>query len=212
MHLDKLSVSHLSLLPLYVRRELLWQLPLADVCQLEDTKFTDGLDMAAYWKYPLDEQGIGIDWWGLPCNKICYYHEWGAAEYERAVLYGLLTAYAFGSDYRPCDVDFRSPLVEDGELDALAFIYAARKPTQYHGGDYDIVFPFRYVPVAITPRRELDVDEVVRCFDRNRDELPKVFMEITLFHNVNLDYVPYLYEAVFVGLQGHPLKEQQWRI
>ena len=43
MHLEEFSVSQLSLLPHYTRKDLLWQLPLADVCQLEDTKFTEGL-------------------------------------------------------------------------------------------------------------------------------------------------------------------------
>ena len=44
----------------------------------------------------------------------------------------------------------------------------------YYGGHCDIVFPSRYSHVAVTPGHELNVDEVVRCFDRHRGELPKV--------------------------------------
>ena len=95
MHLDEFPVSYLSLLPLCVREELLWQLPLADICQLESTKFTEGLDMAAYWQYPFDKQALQVNWWRIPpIDKVCYFHEWGAAEYERAVLYGLLILFS----------------------------------------------------------------------------------------------------------------------
>ena len=44
MYVDEIPVSHLSLLPLSARRDILWRLPLADVCQLEDTDFAEGLD------------------------------------------------------------------------------------------------------------------------------------------------------------------------
>ena len=44
MHLEEFPVSHLSLLPLSTRKALLWQLPLTDVFQLQDTKFTEGLE------------------------------------------------------------------------------------------------------------------------------------------------------------------------
>ena len=48
MHLEQLPVSHLSLLPLSTRNELLLKLPIADVCRLEGTQFTVGIDMAAF--------------------------------------------------------------------------------------------------------------------------------------------------------------------
>ena len=41
MHLEELPVrGHLSLLPLSTRKELLYHLPIADVCRLENTEFT----------------------------------------------------------------------------------------------------------------------------------------------------------------------------
>ena len=44
MHLEEFPVDYLSLLPLSTRKVLLWQLPLADVVQLQDTRFTEGLE------------------------------------------------------------------------------------------------------------------------------------------------------------------------
>ena len=47
----------------------------------------------------MDEQTFGIDWW---CDT---------TEYERAVLYGLLTIHAFGSEYlQDGEIYFHSPL------------------------------------------------------------------------------------------------------
>ena len=44
MHLEKFPVDYLSLLPLSTRKALLWQLPLADVFQLQETQFILGLE------------------------------------------------------------------------------------------------------------------------------------------------------------------------
>ena len=53
MNLEQFPVSCLSLLPLTVREELLWRLPIADLCMLEDTEYVEGFhDVASYWKLP----------------------------------------------------------------------------------------------------------------------------------------------------------------
>ena len=53
MHLEKFPTNHLSLLPLRTREVLLWRLPIADACLLENTEFAKGIrDMAEYWKHP----------------------------------------------------------------------------------------------------------------------------------------------------------------
>ena len=44
MHLEEFPIDYLSLLPLATREALLWQLPIADICQLQDTKFAEGLE------------------------------------------------------------------------------------------------------------------------------------------------------------------------
>ena len=56
MNLEQFPVSNLYLLPLKVREELLWRLPIADLCMLEDTEYVEGFhDMEAYWKLPCRE-------------------------------------------------------------------------------------------------------------------------------------------------------------
>ena len=124
MHLEEFPVNCLSLLPLSTRKELLWQLPVADVCLLEDTKFTEGLDMAAYWKDALDEQAFGVSSWNDK-ELERYIQEWDNTEYEREILYGLLTTYDFGSDYlRDGDFYFRSPHVEDKSEFGMQFRFS----------------------------------------------------------------------------------------
>ena len=45
MHLEEFPIDYLSLLPLATREALvLWQLPITDICQLQDTKFAEGLE------------------------------------------------------------------------------------------------------------------------------------------------------------------------
>ncbi len=50
MHLEQIQITSLALLPLKTCWNLLWNLPLADVCQLETTQFTNGMSMDDYWK------------------------------------------------------------------------------------------------------------------------------------------------------------------
>ena len=72
------------------------------------------------------------------------------------------------------------------------------------------MFPSRYSHVAVTPGRELNVGEakLVRCFERRRGELSKVFIKTAIFRDANLDHVHFLYEVVCVGFQGFLLEEQ----
>jgi len=48
--LEQYTIEELSLLPVKFREQLLLSLPLVDVCQLEETRFTAGLDMEAIWE------------------------------------------------------------------------------------------------------------------------------------------------------------------
>ena len=200
MHLDEFPVSYLSLLPLNTRKELLWQLPLADVCQLEGTKFTDGLDMAACWKFPFDEHMFYGEWWGMEAgDKLCYIDEWGAVEYKRAMLYGLLTACALGFTEVRYFNFYYSPF---DKVDALTFLYAVRKSTASSGQGDHIMFPSRYSHFA-NPGCESTVDEVVKCFGRNEGELPKIFAGIVYRDiDVGLDNVHFLYNVVCVSFLG----------
>ena len=50
MNLEQFPIVSLALLPLKTRWNLLWNLPLADVCQLEITQFASGICMEKYWQ------------------------------------------------------------------------------------------------------------------------------------------------------------------
>ena len=104
MNLEKFPVSCLSLLPLEIREELLWRLPIADMCLLEDTEYVEGFqDMAAYWKLPCKEfQGHAprdVD--------IISYEEWDSVEYAKAILYGQVVTALIGCLY--CEFFFHLP-------------------------------------------------------------------------------------------------------
>ena len=49
-HLEDIPVEFLALLPTAIRRTLAVHLPVADILQLEQTKFASGLDMPGVWK------------------------------------------------------------------------------------------------------------------------------------------------------------------
>ena len=118
-----------------------------------------------------------------------------------------VSTYAFGSNYlRDGDFYFRSPYVEDGELNAILFLYAIRKPGVHSGCDLEL--PSRYSQANNKSDDELTVDDVVSCFGKGKGELPKLFVEIAIFDDVDLDYVQFLREAVYLATQGYPLEEQ----
>lgn len=48
-HLEDYPASYLRLLPTRLRQTLLLNLPVADICQLERTKFVKGIDMESLW-------------------------------------------------------------------------------------------------------------------------------------------------------------------
>ena len=217
MHLDELPISHLSLLPLSTRRDILWRLPLADVCQLEDTKFTQGLhvDMAAYWKSTWE-----IAWW--PNDDIQKYieTEWDGLEYARAALFGQLTSCAVGIVNDQEFEFFLSYQREDDEymshqyISAISLLYAVRKPDHnLHAADgkYRLIFPPRYSHKSSKVEEDLMVPEVMKCFSK-QGELPRVFPKIEIFSDVERDYaaiIPYyLRSAVYVGIKGHIFTEQ----
>ena len=48
--LEEYPVDVLALLPKAIREEMLHNLPIVDICRLEDTQFTSGIDMDSIWK------------------------------------------------------------------------------------------------------------------------------------------------------------------
>ena len=224
MHLEVFPVSHLSLLPLSTRRDILWRLPLADVCQLEDTNFTQGLDMTAYWKSPWECVYLGVAaWCQWPDYDIQNYvqTEWESLEHARATLYGLLTTCAIGNlndeefefvlPYQCGDDEYMS----EQYISAISLLYAVRKPDHdLHaaGSKYRLIFPPRYSHKSSKVEEDLTVPEVMKCFSRELSELPRVFPQIEVYNDVEHDYaaiVPcYLRSAVYIGATGHLFTQQ----
>ena len=134
-------------------------------------------------------------------EKLCYVDEWGAVEYKRAMLYGLLTACALGFTEVRYFNFYYSPFGKGREVDALTLLYAVRKSTA-SSDQGDHTFPSRYSHIA-NPGYELTVDEVVRCFSRHEGELPKIFAGI-LYRDIDayLDDVQFLYDVVCVSFLG----------
>ena len=218
MYVDEIPVSHLSLLPLSTRRDILWRLPLADVCQLEDTDFTEGLqvDMAAYWKSQLE-----IVWWPNADINMYIQTEWDDLDYARAALFGQLTSCAIGIVNNDNFEFFLPYQHEDDEsmsrqyISAISLLYAVRKPDHNllvaQGDNYRLIFPSRYSHKSGKAEKDLMVAEVVKCFSKE-GELPKVFPKIEIYSDVERDYaaiVPYyLRSAVYIGIKGHIFTEQ----
>ena len=82
MHLDEIPSSYLSLLPLSIRKEILNRLPIADVCQLEETPFVNGLDLEAHWKH--------YDYFSPEfshhLHEVCK-AKWGVSQFAKSVCY-----------------------------------------------------------------------------------------------------------------------------
>ena len=123
MHFEKFPICHLSLLPLSMRRDMLWALPIADVCQLEETNFVQGLDMLEYWRSAC-HPGSGD--MGDPAIE-AYLAEKDATLYAKDVLHGLVMSYAM--DCHPtCFYGFYPPRnLYKVTYDIVALLYCVRE-------------------------------------------------------------------------------------
>ena len=90
---------------------LLWRLPIADVCLLEDTEFAEGIqDMAEYWKHPYrDFVGTRED--SHDFDVAHYFEQWDEVDYSKAVLYGQIVTAIIGCLHE--DFAFSLPFGDD---------------------------------------------------------------------------------------------------
>ena len=189
----------------------MWRLPLADVCQLEDTKFAEGLDMAAYWKSSWENTYFGaVNVWP-DFDLLQYIKEWGDTEYARAMLYGILTTCAIGNLNDDWFEFFVPQCGESGKyIPAISLLYAVRKPHHDLRDPY-LKFPPRYSHNSSKDEEGLTVPEVMKCFSKE-GELPKIFSEIEVYDDVEHDYAAiaplYLQNAVYIGVKGHVFTQQ----
>jgi hypothetical protein len=208
MNLEKFPVSYLSLLPLKVREELLWRLPIADMCLLEDTEYVKGFqDMAAYWKLPCGEfQGIGS---GDPdVRRYLENLKWDDVQYAKEILYSQVVTTIIGYlwdefiFYLPFD-DALDPLMYGNDAATIRFLYAVRKPYMYfHNNETEgceLMFPHRYREKdGLTSKKDI-VDAVIGCF---KGGLPKIVAKVLLYDDIDNEYYDLLNKVVYLGVHG----------
>ena len=217
MHLEEFPVrGHLSLLPLSTRKELLYHLPIADVCpRLENTEFTAGIDMAAFWNSVWEHKSVYIAESAYEKEDVKRYvqDKWDDMEYARETVYGIVASCVMG---HITDIKFRPvfPAVhpncaehEDFSwgMPVVMFLYTLR--TSCVHGSCQPPFPPRYKHYSNKSEKDLTIYEVVKCFSHSKGEFPRIFPELELLH-INLDNVYFLRNAVYLGLTGHIFDEQ----
>ena len=210
MNLEKFPLSYLSLLPLKIREELLWRLPIADMCLLEDTEYVEGFqDMAAYWKYPCkDFQGIaagGV----VDIDFILYEKEWDKTEYAKAVLYGQVVTALIGCLFEDFSfyLPFHDHLNPHDKSTLIPFLYAVRKPLSSDdlGDKCGLLFPARYYDKSILTSKKDIINAVVDCF---KGELPKILTELDVCKTVtDYEYYELLTNVVCLGMHGEVCKQ-----
>ena len=177
--------------------------------------------MAVYWKSSWENEYLGIaDWWPDYDVQNYFQAEWDNTNYARSMLYGLLTTCAIG---KLRDDNFEFPFShENGDeeyearkyMSAISLLYTVRKPDHHNlrTDSYQLKFPPRYSHKNNKDEEDLTVPEVMKCFGRGGEVLPKIFPQIEVYDDVEHDYaaiVPlYLRDAVYVGIKGHIFTEQ----
>ena len=212
MHLEEFPVrGHLSLLPLSTRKELLYHLPIADVClRLENTEFTTGIDVAAFWNSVYDPDSVGVPESSHDKEDIKHYvqDKWDDLEYARETVYGILAAHAMGyiSDILGRGI-FHATHAHTCEehkhlhwgMSVFTFLYALR--TSCVLVPCDPLFPSRYKHNSDKNEEDLTMYEVVNCFSCGKGEFPRIFPEFSV-NRIKLDDVYFLRNAVYLGMNA----------
>ena len=205
MHLEELPVSHISLLPLPTRKELLEKLPIADVCQLEGTKFVEGIDMAGFWEFTCQD---------VVCmgDVRAYFKEWDDAQYHRAILYGQVATCVMCREPR-WKIWFSYPnnaeLVEDDNV--ISFLYSVRKFDE-NKARCQLLFPPRYHQQSMCKlsTKEEYTEAVLKCF---KGELPKILASVQLYEDeMDFEYAEaFLSNVVYLGIHGKWFEKEDLR-
>ena len=196
MHLEEFPENHLSLLPLSERKLLLQRLPVADACLLEDTDFTKGIDMEAFWRLPAELAEVE--------DSDIFMEEWGETKFAKAALYGEVASVIIGCLPKGFWYPFPSGKEFIRTEDMIEFLYAVRKfPSAAHeftpnkGAEFTI--PSRYQDKANLFLKEDLIDAAMSCF---RGELPKILTGVLVDDDVDLEYAYFLCNLRFLSVTG----------
>ena len=221
MRLEEFPVDYLSLLPLSTRKAILWQLPLTDVIELQDTPYAQGLEGEVV-KCLLERCDsyigtAGEDW---DVNRYIEerWHDDTGMGYAREILYRQLVSSLLG-----CIREFYSfelPNGHSAELclddynNVLNFLCGIR--TGYEAGPlsaYSFTVPPRHThhqAIGANPNHLLTNGQLVDFFNCKR---PKVLIEVPIpddyfpyFNNDVVFDLPILHEVEQLGFQLKPFE------
>ena len=209
MNLEQFPVSYLSLLPLKVREELLWRLPIADLCMLEDTEYVEGFhDMASYWKLPCKDFRKVL----LNYADVAHYVEesWDSAKYAKAILYGQVAITAFGNlydifinvtSYCVICLPFNGILNPNDRSVVIPLLYAVRKPSVGKESGCSLAFPPRYRDTGSKTSTEDIINSVQSWF---KCGFPKIMLQVCLCEDIDSEYFDLLDEVALLAtsIQG----------
>ena len=225
-HIEEFPISHLSLLPLWMRRGLLWRLPIADVClRLEGTDFIKGLDMVEYWKLPCEIPVSEVDYTEDSDIKQYVAERWpDKVEYSKAWLYGRVAAYESGCLGTGHEFSFLEN--KSAPCDALSFLYSVRM--LHRDGWVQLTYPPRYQQVKKlleppswrprTKKQEQDlIDAIVSAFNGERPKmLPEAQVLAEPYRNWRIRDadLSLLSEIEYVGVQCEPFQNRciEWLV
>jgi hypothetical protein len=207
MNLEKFPVSYLSLLPVKVREELLWRLPIADLCLLEDTEYVEGFqDVAAYFKLPYEDYMMALP--QKHADVARYVEEWDSVKYAKAILYGqvAITVFGFYTTYIGICLDISLPF--DGRLVpndrspnsrsmVIPLLYAVRKPLVGKESGCGLTFPPRYRDKgSITSKKDI-INSVRSWF---KCGFPKIMLDPCIREDIDSEYFDLLNEVVSITI------------
>jgi hypothetical protein len=202
LHLEEYPNSYLALLPLWLRKKILWKLPMADVCKLEESEFVSGISMGEYWSSTFDEYCLARPDGNLRGTKYFEGH------WKKAVVHGNLFAQALGfCSHEETDffVDHDDSVVEM----SLSLMFGIREEKKSKQKDRSEVWvssnsiPPRYHDdYRLCTSKENLVVTMIECF---RGDLP-LYLHIAMLEEAECDYlfgyVPFLKNLRYLQLKS----------
>ena len=204
-HLEEYPSSYLVLLPLLLCEAILWRLPMADVCRLEETEFVKGIKTEDYWSSTFLENDNYIlpdyDW--MRTSK--YFEEhWQSGSVKRAIVCGSVFGLAFGF----CDFNqtgFHVGHSSDMVLVTLSLMFRVREEVWDYWNEINRkssgAIPPRYQQYSVCNSKEDLLRAVMECF---RGDLPS-YLYTECLEEAACDnffyYVPYFKNLRYLELQ-----------